>query len=180
MASGAARAGADLAAFLARGKARVEEALAASVPSPATPPPGLHDALRYTLLLPGKRLRGILVLACADLLLANLVPYRPVDNEAYDRATVDRFRPFLERLLADVWTGGVVLSLGENATRWFAPYAADGAVESLWHDSAARFRDTLKIRVRGRALVLAPLPHPSPPSPVRAQFASLVAQRLRG
>jgi uracil-DNA glycosylase len=115
-----------------------------------------------------------------DILLANVVPYRPVDNEAYDRATVDRFRPFLERLLADVWTGGVVLSLGENATRWFAPYAPPGAVESLWDDPAARFRETLSVRIRGRALVLAPLPHPSPLSPFRAEFASLVAKRLRG
>ena len=115
-----------------------------------------------------------------DVLLANLVPYRPVDNEAYDRATVDRFRPFLERLLADVWTGGTVLALGQNATLWFAPYADAGAVEALWDDPAARFRDTLPIVVRGRALVLAPLPHPSPLSPFKKEFASLVARRLRG
>jgi uracil-DNA glycosylase len=115
-----------------------------------------------------------------DVLLANLVPYRPVDNEAYGRPTVERFRPFLERLLADVWTGGVVLALGQNATLWFAPYADAGAVVSLWDDPAARFRDTLRIRVRGRALVLAPLPHPSPLSPFKKEFASLVAQRLRG
>ena len=114
-----------------------------------------------------------------DVLLANLVPYRPVDNEAYDRATVDRFRPFLERLLADVWTGDTVLALGQHATLWFAPYARPGAVESLWEDTAARFRDTLTVIVRGRALVLAPLPHPSPLSPFKAQFAELVRRRLR-
>jgi uracil-DNA glycosylase len=113
-------------------------------------------------------------------LLTNLVPYRPVDNEAYDRATVERFRPFLERLLADVWTGDVVLALGETSTKWFAPYAAEGAVLALWADPERRFHDTLPIEVRGRRLVLAPLPHPSPLSPFKKEFASLVARRLRG
>ena len=112
-------------------------------------------------------------------LLTNMVPFRPVGNEAYDKATVERFRPFLERLLTEVWTGDTVLSLGRHATNWFAPYAADGAVEALWADPAARFRDTLAIDVRGRRLVLAPLPHPSPLSPFKAQFPGLLARRLR-
>ena len=136
----------------------------------------VHEALFGPAPKDEREFRGVL----DEVLLANLVPYRPVDNEAYDRATVDRFRPFLERLLADVWAGQVVLSLGEHATRWFAPYADAGAVEALWDDAAARFRETLPIRVRRRDLVLAPLPHPSPLSPFRAQFASLVASRLRG
>lgn len=113
-------------------------------------------------------------------LLTNLVPFRPVDNVAYDRATVDRFRPFLERLLADVWTGDVVLALGQTSMMWFAPYARDGAVAALWADVDARFRDTLDVTVRGRRMVLAPLPHPSPLSPFKAQFAELLARRLRG
>jgi uracil-DNA glycosylase len=112
-------------------------------------------------------------------LLANLVPYRPVDNEAYDRPTVERFRPFLERLLADVWTGDVVLSLGETSTKWFAPYAKDGAVLALWADVDARFKGTLDVEIRGRRLTLAPVPHPSPLSPFKKEFASLVARRLR-
>lgn len=136
----------------------------------------VHEALRGPAPKEERAFRAVL----DDVLLANLVPYRPVDNEAYDRATVARFRPFLERLLADVWTGDTVLALGLNATLWFAPYATDGAVEALWEDPAARFRDTLPVTVRGRALVLAPLPHPSPLSPFKAQFAELVKRRLRG
>ncbi len=113
-----------------------------------------------------------------DVLLTNLVPYRPVDNEAYDRATVDRFRPFIERLIADVWTGDVVLALGQHATLWFAPYAAEGLVEALWADAHARFERTIAVEIRGRRLVLAPVPHPSPLSPFRAEFVSLLARRL--
>lgn len=136
----------------------------------------LHEALHGAAPRAEREFRAVL----ADVLLTNLVPYRPVDNEAYDRATVERFRPFLERLLADAWTGRVVLALGQHATLWFAPYAARGAVESLWADAAARFERTLEVEIRGRRIVLAPVPHPSPLSPFRAEFASIVARRLAG
>jgi uracil-DNA glycosylase len=114
-----------------------------------------------------------------EMLLTNLVPFRPVENKAYDRATVERFRPFVERLLADAWTGDTVLALGETATKWFAPYAAAGAVESLWADADARFRDVLPVTIRGRRVTLSPLPHPSPLSPFKKEFASLLARRLK-
>jgi uracil-DNA glycosylase len=111
-------------------------------------------------------------------LLTNLVPYRPVENQAYGRATIDRFRPYVERLLADLWRGRLVLALGESATRWFAPYAAPGAADALWEDPKRRFVDTLDVTVRGRALVVAPVPHPSPLSPFKQEFAAIVARRI--
>ncbi len=52
--------------YLARGRERVDDALDRSVPPLGTPPARLHEAMRYTLLAPGKRLRGIVVLACAE------------------------------------------------------------------------------------------------------------------
>lgn len=112
-------------------------------------------------------------------LLTNTVPYRPVDNEAYDRATVERFRPFVERLLGDVWRGDLVLALGQTALLWFAPYAAPGAVDALWADPAARFRDTLPVRIRGRRLIVAAVPHPSPLSPFKRDFPAIVRARLQ-
>ncbi len=139
----------------------------------------LRRAVHETLVGPAGKTERVFAAALERALFANLVPYRPVDNEAYDRATVERFRPFLERLLAEIWTGDVVLALGETSTKWFARYAADGAVEALWADPAARFRDSLDVTIRGRRLVLAPLPHPSPLSPFKKEFASLVARRLR-
>jgi uracil-DNA glycosylase len=111
-------------------------------------------------------------------LLTNTVPYRPVDNVAYDRATVDRFRPFVETLLGELWTGTTVLALGETAVRWFAPYGAAGAADALWEDAARRFTDTLDVTIRGRALVVAPLPHPSPLSPFKKEFAAILARRV--
>lgn len=135
-----------------------------------------HEALLGPAPKTEREFRAVL----GDVLLTNLVPYRPVDNEAYDRVTVDRFRPFLERLLAEVWTGDTVLALGQHATLWFAPYAASGAVEALWKDAGARFRDTLPVTIRGRELTLAPVPHPSPLSPFKSEFATILARRLRG
>jgi uracil-DNA glycosylase len=140
----------------------------------------LRRALHEALVGPAPKTERGFAAVLDRVLLTNLVPFRPVDNEAYDRATVDRFRPFLERLLAEVWTGDTVLALGETATKWFAPYAADGALAELWADADARFRDTLDVTIRGRRLTLAPVPHPSPLSPFKTEFASIVARRLRG
>ncbi len=57
-----------LQAFLAEGKRQVEDALDQVVPPLGTEPPVLHEAMRYTLLLPGKRVRGVLALATAAML----------------------------------------------------------------------------------------------------------------
>lgn len=111
-------------------------------------------------------------------LLTNLVPYRPVDNEAYDRPTLARFRPFIERLLGSLWTGTTILALGETSLRWLAPYAADGAVDALWADPARRFTDTLPAVIGGRAVTIAPVPHPSPLSPFKKEFPEIVRRRV--
>jgi geranylgeranyl diphosphate synthase, type II len=48
-------------------RARVEKALPASLPPPATRPARLHEAMHYSLEAGGKRLRPVLVLAAAEL-----------------------------------------------------------------------------------------------------------------
>lgn len=111
-------------------------------------------------------------------LLTNLVPYRPVGNRAYDRTTRERFRPFLERLLADHWTGDRVLALGQHALAWFEPYAPDGAVRELWADADTRFSRWIDVRIGCRDVRLAVVPHPSPLSPFKGEFAAILARRL--
>jgi geranylgeranyl diphosphate synthase type II len=116
MASSTARASADLAAFLAQGKRRIEEALAAGVPPLSSPPAVLHEALRYTLLLPGKRLRGVLVLASADLLRGDEDAVLPLacavemvhasslildDLPSMDDASLRRGKPALHRVVGE-------------------------------------------------------------------------------
>ncbi len=111
--------------------------------------------------------------------LTNTVPYRPVDNRAYDRATVARFRPFVEELLGRRWTGTRVVALGQEAHRWFAPYAQPGAVEAQWADTERRFSARLRLRIAGRDVELACVPHPSPLSPFKARFAEYLTGHLR-
>jgi hypothetical protein len=55
-------AAADLSTYLGEARRVVEEALDTSLEPLRTPPAALHEAMHYTLLLPGKRLRGIVVL----------------------------------------------------------------------------------------------------------------------
>ena len=61
---------------------------------------------------------------------------------------------------------------------WFAPYAPDGAVAAVWADRERRFHTSLPIDIRGRRLLLQPIPHPSPLSPFKRDFATLLRSRL--
>jgi geranylgeranyl diphosphate synthase type II len=58
----------ELKAYLEQRRGLIEDELDRLVPSLGTTPAVLHEAMRYTLLAPGKRLRGVLVLAVAELL----------------------------------------------------------------------------------------------------------------
>ena len=49
--------------FLASRREKIDRELQQRMPPPGTYPPRIHDAIRYTLLLPGKRIRPILMLA---------------------------------------------------------------------------------------------------------------------
>ena len=137
---------------------------------------GVHE----TLIGPAPRSERRFDDVLPHVLLANMVPYRPVGNRAYARSTVDRFRPFVERLLGEVWTGARIVALGQSAFLWFAPYAADGAVAATWADGTLRFEATLPVDVLGRSLELRCVPHPSPLSPFKGQFAELLGRALRG
>lgn len=138
-----------------------------------------HDAVRPPGSAPAPKSERRFPAVLERALLTNLVPYRPVGNRAYDRATVDRFRPYVERLLADHWRGTTLLALGETALRWLAPYAAPGAADALWADPRRRFEAPLGIEIRGRAITAWTLPHPSPLSPFKSQFGDLLARRVR-
>lgn len=106
----------DLAAWLAERKRRVEEAVASSVPPLGTPPATLHEALRYTLLLPGKRLRGIVTLAACEALRGDTedaIPFAAAvemvhasslildDLPSMDDATLRRGKPTLHRVVGE-------------------------------------------------------------------------------
>lgn len=106
----------SLAAYLAEGKRAIEDALDRTVPPLGTPPPVLHEALRYTLLLPGKRLRGVVTLAASELLKGDRAGAMPLacavemvhasslildDLPCMDDATLRRGKPTLHRVVGE-------------------------------------------------------------------------------
>jgi geranylgeranyl diphosphate synthase type II len=107
---------AEISAYLAEGRAQVDEALDRSLRPLGTPPAALHEAMRYTLLLPGKRLRGVLVLAAAEMLKGRREDALPLacavemvhaaslildDLPSMDDATLRRGRPTLHKVTGE-------------------------------------------------------------------------------
>jgi uracil-DNA glycosylase len=98
--------------------------------------------------------------------LTNTVPYKPPGNKAYAESVRRRFRPFLERLLAEHWQGHHVITLGTEAFQWFEPYGQEGEFAERGK-SEARFESAFHCRLPrdhsdGKQIIVFPLPHPSP------------------
>lgn len=106
----------DLALWLAARRRRVEEAVASAIPALGTPPARLHEAMRYTLLLPGKRLRGIVTLAACEASKGDpedALPFAAAvemvhasslildDLPSMDDATLRRGKPTLHRVVGE-------------------------------------------------------------------------------
>jgi uracil-DNA glycosylase len=123
--------------------------------------------------------------ALEHVLLTNTVPYKPPGNKAYAPAVKERFRPYVEQLLSQHWQGHTVITLGNEAFHWFARYADEAEVESLWGREDRYELDLVchlpgdSPGVPGKRLTVCPLPHPSP---LNARwfkrFPELLARRL--
>ncbi|MBZ5640440.1 MAG: polyprenyl synthetase family protein [Acidobacteriia bacterium] len=140
-----------LAAFLADGKRRVEDALDQLVPPLGTPPPPLHEAMRYTLLLPGKRLRGIVVLATAEMLKGNPKDALPLacavemvhasslildDLPSMDNATLRRGKPTLHLVTGEA--NAILASVALLNAAYALVFEADGVGEKSRREAARR------------------------------------------
>ncbi|TVQ46405.1 MAG: uracil-DNA glycosylase [Gloeocapsa sp. DLM2.Bin57] len=128
-----------------------------------------------------------LEIVCQRVLLTNTVPYKPPGNKAYTQKVKERFRPFLERLLLLYWQGNQIITLGNEAFKWFSPYGKPGEINQFFSQSD-RYQQQLKIyltatdeegRKQQRQITLLPLPHPSPLNQrYYAQFPRLLQERL--
>jgi geranylgeranyl diphosphate synthase type II len=131
----------------ARADRKLEAHLARCVSQIGDPPQRLHEAMRYTLLAGGKRLRGVVVLTACDLLRGERERALPLacavemvhacslvldDLPCMDDAALRRGRPTAHR------------AFGE-ATAILAAFALLNAAFELIHES-----DALRERARGR------------------------------
>lgn len=120
-------------------------------------------------------------------MLTNTVPYKPPGNKAYSEAIKKRFRPFLERLLVLHWKGNCIITLGNEAFKWFSPYAPKGTLTKFF-EQPDRYTTSTQITLiaqddqgkqHERSVTLSPLPHPSPLNQqYYAQFPTMLQQRL--
>ncbi len=102
-------------------------------------------------------------------LLTNTMPYKPPGNKAYNEKVKARFRPFVAELLVSFWSGDRIISLGNEAFAWFAPYCEPGAAEEFWKRED-RYEAELPCMIEWHGeggivkknVQLCPLPHPSP------------------
>lgn len=128
-----------------------------------------------------------LQIVCDRVLLTNTVPYKPTGNKAYSEAVKKRFRPFLEQLLVLHWQGDRIITLGNEAFNWFAPYREKGELKAFF-EASDRYTKSIEVllqakddegNIHERVKTLMPLPHPSPLNQkYYAQFPQLLQQRL--
>ncbi|MBW4681715.1 MAG: uracil-DNA glycosylase [Microcoleus vaginatus WJT46-NPBG5] len=112
----------------------------------------------------------------------NTVPYKPPGNKAYSEAVKKRFRPFLEQFLLFHWQGNRIITLGNEALKWFLPYGEKGAMKEFFEQSD-RYTGSIQITLtsgdKQRLVMLQPLPHPSPLNQkYYAKFPQMLQQRL--
>ena len=129
----------DLETYLIRQRERIEDALDRVVPPLGTAPAVLHEALRYTLLSPGKRLRGIVTLAACDLLRGPQAPALTCacavemvhasslildDLPCMDNASLRRGRPVLHGVVGEA--NAILAAVGLLNGGFALVQAADG------------------------------------------------------
>jgi geranylgeranyl diphosphate synthase type II len=148
----------DLSAFLDSCRTEIETALAAALPAPPACPPVLADAMRYSLLAGGKRLRPLLCLAACDAVggdrrlampaacaLEFIHTYSLIHDDlpAMDNDTMRRGRPTLHTVVGD----GMAILAGDGLlTEAFSLLA-----EGLDSDPALLARRLRVIRIVARA-----------------------------
>jgi uracil-DNA glycosylase len=144
---------------------------------------GIYRAVHHQEPTPSTDLQVIL----ENVVLTNTVPYKPPGNKAYSEAVKKRLRPFMEKFLLWHWQGDKIMTLGNEAFNWFAPYAPKGELKKFFERSdrySASTEITLQAtddggKVARRSVTLLPLPHPSPLNQqYYAQFPKLLEERL--
>jgi len=145
----------ELAGYLKERRARVERALEEALPAKSPDPGRLVEAMRYTLFLPGKRLRAVICVAVAEAFGGRERDVMPLgvavemvhaaslildDLPAFDDATLRRGAPANHRVFGEATAVLAAVSLlaaafrhlgDRSRPRFFGPDDAVGAVREL-------------------------------------------------
>jgi geranylgeranyl diphosphate synthase type II len=147
---------ADLGVYLAEGRAQVDEALARAMPALGSPPAALHEAMRYTILLPGKRLRAILLLASCELLKGRRDAAMPLacavemvhasslildDLPSMDDATLRRGKPTLHKVAGEA--NAILASVGLLSSAFALVAGAPELKERARTEASARLAEAI-------------------------------------
>ncbi len=107
----------------------------------------------------------------------NTVPYKQVGNKAWGRRIIRSFHPLIAELLVSHWEGTHLVTLGNEAFRWFIDDAQDepeDRYERHFDISVCSPLSGNRKRVR-----VYPLPHPSPLNQTwYKRFPDLLHRRL--
>jgi len=137
--------------FLEQRRERIDDALDRAIPSLGSSPAVLHEAMRHTLLAPGKRLRGVVVLASCEMLRGPVEDAMPLacaaemvhasslildDLPSMDDATLRRGRPALHRVVGEANAILAAVALLNGAFGLIAQL--DGVRDRLRRDLLAR------------------------------------------
>jgi len=144
------RAAPELEVYLADARRQVEDALDRAIPPLGTPPPRFHEAVRYTLLLPGKRLRGILTVAACELFrergdgavalacaveMAHAASLILDDLPSMDDATLRRGKPVLHAVVGEA--NAILAAVGLLNAAYAAVLEAPGLRDAVRRQAAA-------------------------------------------
>lgn len=125
-----AEANSDLVRFLREGREAIDRELAGHLPPEGSGPDALREAMRYTLTLPGKRLRPLVTVACCELLRGRTDAARTLgcavemvhaaslildDLPSQDNATLRRGRPCLHRVHGEATATLAAVALLDHA-----------------------------------------------------------------
>jgi geranylgeranyl diphosphate synthase type II len=148
----------ELGAYLAEARVQLDEALGQALPAVGAPPESLHEALRYTVVLPGKRLRGILVLAACEMTRGRREDALPLacavemvhasslildDLPSMDGATLRRGKPTLHKVAGEA--NAILASVGLLAAAFAAIAAAPGLKERARVAASAKLADAIGV-----------------------------------
>lgn len=110
----------------------------------------------------------------------NTVPFKPTGNKAWSVKVKRRFVPMVTELLVERWAGRDLITLGNVAFDWFrlADRSLGPVLKGFWA-RPDRYQASLEVELRGKAIRLHPLPHPSPLNATwYPRFPSLLDARL--